>query len=115
MKGLTTKEGIRMKGKLVTLLMGATLVLAACGGNEETTDDTVSAGDPEKIYTQKCSSCHGVELQGQGHFPDISAVGARLSQEEIETIILEGKGAMPPRLIEGEEAAAVAEWLAGKK
>jgi cytochrome c551 len=106
---------MRMKGKLVTLLMGAVLVLTACGGNDEATGDTVSAGDPEKVYTQKCSSCHGVELQGQGHFPDISSVGARLSQEEIEKTILEGKGAMPPRLIDGEEATAVAEWLAQKK
>ncbi|WP_338471799.1 c-type cytochrome [Niallia sp. XMNu-256] len=104
-----------MRGKLVSLLMGASLVLAACGGNEETSGDTVSAGDPEKIYTQKCSSCHGVELKGQGHFPDISTVGARFSQEEIENVILEGKGAMPPRLIKGEEASAVAEWLASKK
>lgn len=104
-----------MKGKLAALLMGSTLVLAACGGNEEASGDTASAGDPEKIYTQKCSQCHGAELKGQGQFPDISTVGARLSQEEIEKTILEGKGAMPPKLIEGEEAAAVAEWLSAKK
>ncbi|WP_428911007.1 cytochrome c551 [Niallia sp. Krafla_26] len=104
-----------MRGKWVTLLMGAVLVLSACGGNEEATGDTVSAGDPEKIYTQKCSSCHGVELQGQGHFPELNTVGSRLSQEEIEKTILEGKGAMPPGLIQGEEASAVAQWLATKK
>ena len=76
---------------------------------------TVPAGDADKIYTQKCSSCHGVELEGSGHFPDISKVGARMSQEEIESTILDGKGAMPPRLIEGEQATAVAEWLSEKK
>jgi len=105
-----------MRGKLFAVLMGASLVLAACGGNEDSTEDTASAGDPEKIYTQKCSQCHGVELEGKGkNFPDISTVGARLSEEEIEKTILEGKGAMPPKLIEGETAAAVAEWLAAKK
>ena len=105
-----------MKGKLLGLLLGTSLVLAACGGNDEATSgDTVSAGDPEKTYTQKCSQCHGVELEGSGPFPDISTVGARLSQEEIEQTIIEGKGSMPPKLIQGEEAAAVAEWLAEKK
>jgi cytochrome c551 len=105
-----------MKGKLVALLMGTSLVLAACGGNDEASSgDTVSAGDPETTYTQKCSQCHGVELKGQGQFPDISTVGAKLSQEEIEKVILEGQGAMPPKLIEGEDASAVAEWLAAKK
>lgn len=106
---------MNVKGKLVALLMAAVFVLAACGGNEEGSGDTVSTGDPEKLYTQKCSSCHGVELKGQGHFPDISKIGATRSQEEIEKTILEGKGAMPPRLIEGEEASEMAEWLAGKK
>ena len=102
-----------MKGRLLGLLLGTSMLLAACGGNDEAT--TVSAGDPEKTYTQKCSQCHGVELEGSGPFPDISTVGARLSQEEIEQTIIEGKGSMPPNLIKGEQAKAVAEWLADKK
>ena len=73
-----------MKGKLLGLLLGTTLIYG-CGGNHEVSSgDTVSAGDPEKTYTQKCSQCHGVELEELGPFPDISTVGARLSQEEIE-------------------------------
>lgn len=112
-----------MKGKLFAVLMGASLVLAACGGGDEasTTDNasdttkTVSAGDAEKIYTQSCSQCHGGDLKGGSSFPDLTAVGAKLSVEEIETIIAEGKGIMPPRLIEGAEATAVAQWLGEKK
>lgn len=112
-----------MKGKLFAVLMGATLILAACGGGEEEsakdngsgTTKTVSAGDAEKIYTQSCSQCHGGDLKGGSSFPDLSAIGATLSVEEIEKTIAEGKGIMPPRLIEGAEATAVAEWLATKK
>ena len=69
----------------------------------------------KKRIHKNASQCHGVELKGSGPFPDISTVGARLSQEEIEQTIIEGKGSMPPKLIQGEQAAAVAEWLAEKK
>jgi len=34
-----------------------------------------------------------------------------LSEDEILTVIQEGRGAMPAGIIEGEEAEAVAAWL----
>ncbi|WP_338453355.1 cytochrome c [Niallia oryzisoli] len=111
-----------MKGKLAALLVGTAIMLAACGGGEEsstsksgegaTTDTAVANG--EKIFTQKCSSCHGQNLEG-GVGPELTTVGSRLSQADIETLIKDGKGAMPPGLIEGADATAVAEWLAAKK
>jgi cytochrome c551 len=105
-----------MKKKLMMIFMGASLVLAACGGGEEANEgsESAGAGDPQKLFTQKCSSCHGDNLQG-GVGPNLQKIGSQLSQEEIEKTIAEGKGAMPPRLLEGEDAAAVAEWLAAKK
>lgn len=103
-----------MKKKLLALMMGTSLVLAACGGGEDEATGGANAGDPEKLYNQKCSSCHGGDLQG-GAGPKLSDVGARLSQEEIEAVIANGQGSMPPGLLKGEDATAVAEWLAGKK
>lgn len=105
-----------MKKKLFALLMGASLALAACGGGgeDEAVNDTAGAGDPEKIYNQKCSGCHGGELQG-GAGPELAHIGSKYSQEDIEGIIENGKGAMPKGLLTGEDASAVAEWLAGKK
>jgi cytochrome c551 len=103
-----------VKKKLLALLMGTGLVLAACGGggdDQATGGDTV---DAEKITAQKCSTCHGQNLEGAGA-PKISDVGSRYSKEEIENIILNGKGGMPAGIIKGEEASAVAEWLASKK
>ena len=38
-----------------------------------------------------------------------------MDQAAIETLIANGKGAMPGGLIKGEEAVEVAEWLAAKK
>lgn len=107
-----------MKKKLLGLLVGASLVLAACGGGGDDTKETASGGaDPEKLFSQKCSSCHGADLKGGGggSFPDLTQVGARLSKDEIETIILNGKNAMPKAQLTGEDATAVAGWLAEKK
>jgi cytochrome c551 len=107
-----------MKKKLLALLMGTSIVLAACGGGsgEEASDDsaTASGGDAEKLYGQKCSACHGTNLEG-GVGPKLETIGASLSKEDIEKVILEGQGAMPKGLLEGEDASSVAEWLAGKK
>lgn len=107
-----------MKKKLLfTLLMGASLTLAACGGDEGGTDtgggDTATANG-EVLYAQTCSGCHGGNLQG-GAGPELAAIGSKYSQEEIENIIANGQGTMPPKLLEGEKASAVAEWLAAKK
>ena len=114
-----------MKKMLLALLMGATLALAACGSDEaketptnnsssssETT--TADAGNEAKLYENKCSSCHGQNLEG-GVGPALDTIGSSMSQEEIEAVIESGKGMMPAKALEGEEATAVAAWLAEKK
>ncbi|MCA1021409.1 c-type cytochrome [Halobacillus litoralis] len=83
------------------------------GGGEQT-EETASA-DPEEMYQNKCSSCHGGDLSG-GAGPNLQEVGSRYSAEEIQDIIINGKGSqMPPGLYTGEQAAQLAEWLAEKK
>ncbi len=113
-----------MKKSLMALLFGTALVLGACGEEEtvepeiveETPEETPGEGelavDAEEVISQNCISCHGENLEGQGNFPSLNDVGSRLSEEEILTVIQEGKGAMPPGIIDGEEAVAVAAWLA---
>jgi cytochrome c551 len=114
-----------VKKKLLALLMGTSLVLAACGGgddaaNEKTTNagggetTTADGGDAQKFFNQKCSSCHGQNLEG-GAGPALNKIGSKLSKEDIEKIIADGQGGMPKGLLQGEEASSVAEWLAGKK
>ncbi|MDQ1144364.1 cytochrome c551 [Bacillus sp. SORGH_AS 510] len=113
-----------MKKKLLTLLLGTSLVmgLAACGGgNDKTKDtgngttDTAQAGDAQKIFDQKCSSCHGGDMKG-GMGPNLTKVGSKYSKDEILDILKNGKsGGMPAGLVSGDEANQVAEWLAAKK
>ena len=114
-----------MNKKLLALVFGAGLVLAACGGGDDnantdtstdsdTTTQTASV-DAEKIVSAKCITCHGQNLEGQGNFPALNNVGSRLSQDEILNVINNGQGAMPGGIISGEDAQAVAEWLAAKK
>ncbi|WP_409302796.1 cytochrome c551 [Peribacillus sp. SCS-155] len=109
-----------MKKKLLTLFMGTALILAACGGgnydNESAEGGTSSAGDGDaaEIYKNKCSGCHGEKLEGVVG-PKLNDIGSRLSKEDIEKVIEEGKGSMPSKIVTGDDAAKVAEWLAGKK
>ncbi|XJZ26931.1 cytochrome c551 [Bacillota bacterium Lsc_1132] len=111
-----------MKKKLVVLFMGITLVmvLAACGGRSDTskgggTTSTAQGGDAEKIVNQKCTSCHGGNLEGSVG-PSLQKIGAKYSKDEILGIIKNGKGGgMPKGLISGNDADKVAAWLAAKK
>lgn len=116
-----------MKKSLMALLFGTALILGACGGDEtaepepaeetpeEAPAEEESSVDAEQIVNQNCISCHGENLEGQGNFPALNDVGSRLSEDEILTVILEGRGAMPEGIIQGEEAEAVAAWLADQQ
>jgi cytochrome c551 len=114
-----------MKKKLLGILLGSSLVLAACGNASDEASDANNPQDAaesaagteinaENIVNQKCSSCHGGDLSG-GMGPALKNIGSELSKDDILSVIQNGPGAMPANIIEGEEAEAVAEWLAEKK
>lgn len=107
-----------MKNKLLAVVFGATLVLAACGG-DKTKDtgngDTAGGVDADKVFQANCATCHGGNLEGRGSAPSLANIGSELSESEIHDIIQNGQGSMPPNLIQGEELEAVAKWLSEKK
>ncbi|RHW37354.1 cytochrome c [Neobacillus notoginsengisoli] len=104
-----------MKKKLLALLMGTSMVLAACGGGGDGGGKESASADPEKMYQQKCSGCHGGDLKG-GAGTDLTKVGSHYSKDEIKDIIENGKGGgMPAGLYKGDDADKVAGWLAEKK
>lgn len=119
-----------MKKLLYSLICIAFIgFLTACGGGddeteqdttptEEPADDeqeqTADAGNGEALFQQSCSSCHGGDLKSGGA-PDLDKIGSQYSKDEILDIIENGKGGMPGGLLKGDDAAAVASWLAEKK
>jgi cytochrome c551 len=123
-----------MKKKLLALFLGIALVmsLAACGGSSSTSKDTskekstnqatkkittntATAGDAQKIVNQKCTACHGQDLQGQVG-PSLQHIGSKYSKDQILGILKNGKqGGMPAGVISGSDADKVATWLAAKK
>lgn len=73
-----------------------------------------AAAKPEDIVKQSCVSCHGDQLQGSMG-PSLQKVGGKLSKEDIQGVIVNGKGNMPAGLISADQASKVAEWLSQKK
>ncbi|MBY6035457.1 cytochrome c [Fictibacillus nanhaiensis] len=78
-------------------------------------DKEKAAMDPQAIYKQNCSSCHGQNLEGNVG-PALDKIGGTYSSEEIAEVIKNGKGSgMPAGLVKGEEAKILVNWLAEKK
>jgi cytochrome c551 len=119
-----------VKKKLLALIMGTALALSACGGGDSASEAPETPEAPadnggeeaaspqdvaaEKIYRQSCASCHGQNLEG-GIGPNLQQVGNKYSKDDILGIIQNGRGGMPGNLIQGEDADAVAAWLATKQ
>ena len=74
------------------------------GGEEAAAGDF----DPEAHAQANCISCHGSSYEG-GVGP--SLVATDLPQEEVEDILINGKGTMPGGLVPEENVAAMAEWV----
>jgi mono/diheme cytochrome c family protein len=74
-----------------------------------------AAMDPQAIFKQNCSSCHGQNLEGNVG-PKLANIGGKYSEKEIAEIVKNGKsGGMPAGVIKGEEAKIVVKWLSEKK
>ena len=60
------------------------------------TENKPSRSTGERTYHNQCSVCHGDKRTGSPPtYPSLVDVGERLSQTQIETTILQGKGRMP--------------------
>lgn len=109
---------IKLKKWLFAMLIGLALVLAACGGDDSGDKDKggdveVSAG--EEIYQNSCMACHGGNLD-DGSAPDLTAIGSKLSADDIADIIENGTGSMPAQKgVSDDDRETLANWLADKK
>ena len=82
---------------------------------EGTAEGETAGVDAETVYQNNCAMCHGADLSGGGA-PELTAVGAKYSADEIKDIIQNGTGGMPPMpAVQGEELEALATWLSEKQ
>lgn len=88
----------------------------------------VAEDDPAntQVYQKaSCVACHATDLRGNpaGGIPSLLGIGDKYTQEELMTIIKEGKGGMAPQYdynvnslgLTGEDMEALAEWLSRQK
>ncbi|MFM8618732.1 MAG: PQQ-binding-like beta-propeller repeat protein, partial [Opitutaceae bacterium] len=60
-----------------------------------------SAG--EKVYQHYCATCHGPDRGGLGVAPPLYALGNRLKDADVLALIENGRGAMPPNPLIGDD------------
>ena len=108
---------------LTVALSARVLAFAGCGGGEEQEGGnggnggggagTPAATDGKQLFAGTCGSCHTLSDAGtSGTFgPNLDEV--KPDVEEVRKAIRTGPGAMPENLYEGEQADAVAEYVAG--
>ena len=65
-------------------------------------EDLITEG--EKITTTQCISCHGRDLTGD---MGPSLLHLNLTDEEIEEVLIKGRGSMPPGTANGKEEAVI--------
>lgn len=70
----------------------------------------------EALFKQSCTSCHGVDLEGD-FGPNLQKVGAHLTKTQIINQITNGGSSMPGFKdgLKADEIQALATWLAAKK
>ncbi|MDP4086677.1 MAG: cytochrome c [Bacillota bacterium] len=62
---------------------------------------------------KSCVSYHGQNLEGVVG-PSLNDIQSKLSQSDIENIIVNGRGNMPAGLVSKKEAQTIAEWLSSR-
>jgi cytochrome c551 len=70
------------------------------------------SGDPQRgseVFAASCAGCHGADATG-GAGPSLVDTG--LTAVDVEAIVASGRGAMPPGVVEGQDAADVAAYVA---
>ena len=79
------------------------------GGGE--TADTHEPATGEQLFATWCASCHGASGEGSYSGPGLEREVQAHSDEEIRTVILEGRGDMSAVPVTADEATLIVGWL----
>jgi mono/diheme cytochrome c family protein len=119
MKAFSSKTLVAIE--VLTVALVAVVLIFALGGDDGE-ESAAPAGktatanaDPEAVSTfqDTCGTCH--TLSAAGTDGDVGPVldDYAYDRERVLTTIEQGPGEMPPNLLEGEDAEAVADLIAG--
>lgn len=107
-----------MRVPIIVSMLLTISMLTSCNlksASDTSSNPQVVPLEPEKIFQNTCSGCHGGNLQGNIG-PNLQKIGSKYSQQEIIKIIQSGKGKMPAQSQLSEEAKkSLAQWLSQKK
>jgi cytochrome c551 len=85
-------------------------------------DEGEGGGEPAQLdpaardlFSEKCASCHTLSDAGASGAVGPNLDDIDLDADAIEKQIINGGGAMPPGLLQGEDAAKVAEYVAAAR
>ncbi len=84
---------------------------------DELDNETSVLSPGNALYAKNCSVCHGVEREGNADIvPSLIGIGERRSTSEIDNLISQGNGRMPPfPYLSEEKRKAIIDFLLGKE
>lgn len=68
-------------------------------------------GRGEATYQVVCAGCHGAEGYGIARAPALVSALPRMTDEAVMTVMLHGRGGMPAKRIEDQQAADILSWM----
>jgi mono/diheme cytochrome c family protein len=100
---------------LVTLGAAGLLAFGGCGGDDPAPADRPSeaaTGDGKAVFASTCGGCHTLADAGTGGKigPDLDDL--KPDKARVEAAIKSGPGSMPENLVTGDDAVAVADYVA---
>ncbi len=83
----------------------------------EDTNNIQTAISGEQLYQKNCSSCHGIERQGNPPtFPSLVSINEKMRKKEIGSLLKTGRNIMPSfEHLSLDERTAIAGFLVGEK
>jgi mono/diheme cytochrome c family protein len=100
----------------IAVAIGAALLAAGCGGGKSEQITTSGGSAPvsaaETLFVEKCGTCHTLDEAGTTGTYGVDLDELKPSSAAVLQAVEDGPGTMPPDIVTGDEAQAVADYVA---